>query len=254
MPAETFGTNSDTQDILVYLQLNMEKKVEFKSGNEILRGSMFVPKGKCPFPSVIFFHGSGGNGEAMFEITSGLSEKGILGFAFNYRGCGVSEGEFKNQTVGMGIEDGKAAIKFFLSQKEVDRKRFGFLGGSFGGFIASLFISHFNPKSLVLIAPAAYSPDVYRIQRDSDSDLRNNFEESSSYKELSRFKGNLLVVSCEFEDVLPSGMVDKYSEKAKQVIKKEDYLLKGANHRISINPEAAKVLKEKILSWFLETL
>jgi len=215
---------------------------------------LFIPNGSGPFPSVIFFHGSGGNGESMFEIANAISKKGILGFAFNYRGAGVSEGKFENQTVGMGIEDGKLAVNFFLSQKEVDKKRFGFLGGSFGGFIASLIVNSFNPKSLALVAPAAYSPDLYEIQRDADSDPRKDFEKSDSYKEIARFKGCLLIVGCEFEDVLPSGMTDKYLEAATQVIKKEGYLLKDANHRISINPKAAVVLKEKILSWFINTL
>jgi uncharacterized protein len=232
----------------------MEKKVEFKIGQEFLRGSMFIPQGKGPFPSVIFFHGSGGNGEAMFEMAHGLSEKGILGLAFNYRGAGVSGGKFEDQTIESGIADGKAAVNYFLSQKEVDNKRFGFLGGSFGGFIASLIANNFNPKSLALVAPAAYSPRLYEIQRDADNDLRQDFEKSDSYKEIARFKGSLLVVRSEFEDVLPLGMVEKYSKEAVLSAKKENYLLEGANHRISINPEAARVLREKISSWFLKTL
>src|SRR3989344_461502 len=126
----------------------MERKVKFKIGRETLRGSMFIPQGKGPFPSVIFFHGSSGNGEMHFDLAKSISKRGVLGFAFNYRGCGVSDGEFKDQTVGMGIKDGKAAIEFFLSQKEVDKKRLGFSGGSFGGFLASLLANRFNPKYL----------------------------------------------------------------------------------------------------------
>lgn len=232
----------------------MERKVEFKVGKETLRGSLFIPSGKGPFPSVIFFHGSGGNGEMHFELAKNVSEKGILGFAFNYRGCGASSGKFEDQTVGMGIEDAKAAINFFLSQEKVDRKRLGFSGGSFGGFIASLFANRFNPKSLVLIAPAVYTPEAYVIHRDSDSDLRKGFEKSKSYKMISKFKGNLLVVKCEFEDVLPPGMVDKYLTEANNVARKENYLLKGARHRINLNPKAEIVLKDKITDWFLKTL
>ena len=232
----------------------MEKKVEFKLGKEILRGSLFVPKGKGPFPSVIFFHGSGGNGERHFEMAKEVSKKGILGFAFNYRGCGVSDGEFEDQTVGMGIEDGKAAIKFFLFQKEVDKTRLGFSGSSFGGFIASLFAVKSDVKSLILVAPASYSPEAYEMHRDSDNDLKKDFEKSLSYKELSRFKNNLLIVSCELEDVLPKGMVEKYIEISKIVKRKEQYVLKETAHIISMNPKVEKVLKNKTLNWFLKTL
>lgn len=229
------------------------KNVEFKVGKETLRGAMFTPSGKGPFPGVIFFHGSGGNGETSFELAKKVSKKGILGFAFNYRGCGMSDGEFKDQTVGMGITDGKAAIDFFLSQEEVDKKRFGFWGSSFGGFIATLYANRFGPKSLVLVAPAAYYSEVYARHRDFD-ELRKDFKESESYKEIVKYKGELLVVSCEFEDVLPSGMVDRYLMEAKQTRNKESYLLKGARHKISINPKAKEVLKKKVLDWFINTL
>lgn len=232
----------------------MEKRVEFKVGNETLRGILFIPDGTGPFPAVIFFHGSGGNGETQFESAKNLSEEGILGFAFNYRGCGVSSGEFKDQTREMGIGDAKEALNFFLAQKEVDKKRLGFSGSSFGGFIASLFVNQFNPKSLALIAPAAYSSQTYATHRDSDSRLKEGFENSDSYKEIAKFKGSLLLVRCEFDDVLPPEMIERYWNSASSAKRKESYVLKGAKHKISINPKAREVLVGKIVEWFLETL
>src|SRR3990167_11461440 len=111
----------------------MEKKVEFKVGNETLRGSLFVPKGPGPFPGVVCLHGSGGVGDMYFEIAKKLSEKGIVGLAFNYRGAGVSDGKFEEQTIDNGIEDARAAYKFLISQDFVDKERIGDVGGSFGG-------------------------------------------------------------------------------------------------------------------------
>ena len=130
----------------------------------------------------------------------------------------------------------------------------GFSGGSFGGFLASLLANRFNPKSVVLIASAAYSSEVYATHRDSDSDLRKDFEESNSYKEIAKFKGNLLVVSCELEDVLPPLMVEKYLESAQNASKKEKFTLRGSKHRISINLLERSTLIDKIKEWLLETL
>lgn len=232
----------------------MKRQAEFKVDKEILRGSLFIPKGKGPFPSVIFFHGSGGDGETHFKLAKLLSENGILGFAFNYRGCGKSDGEFKNQTIAMGIRDAREAVKFLLSQKEVDRTKLGFSGGSFGGFIASLLSSEFNPKAMTLIAPAAYSPKLYDVQRDWDDELRERFKQSESYKSISEFKGKLLVIKSEFDEVLPVGMTERYLEKATNAAKKEKFILKGAKHRISINPPAQKLLINKVKEWFIKTL
>lgn len=231
----------------------MEKKVEFKSGRETLKGSLFIPQGKGLFPSVIFFHGSGSKGETYFKAAEKLSENGILGCAFNYRGCGASDGRFEDQTIAMGMDDAKVAVNFFLSQKEVDINRLGFSGASFGGFIASMFASQFNPKSLMLIAPAAYNKEIInKTHRDAD-DLKK-FEFSESYEKISKFKGNLLVVKCEFDDVLPAEMVDKYSQSAQNAKRKEQFVLKGAKHSVSRNPEGQAVLIGRARDWFLETL
>lgn len=231
----------------------MEKKIEFKVGNETLRGVMFIPSGTGPFPSVIFFHGSGSTGETSFEAAKLLAENGILGFAFNFRGCGISDGKFEDQKIGDGAEDARAAIDFFLSQPEVDKERVGISGSSFGGFLASLLSANYNFKSMVLVAPAAYAPEVLDFTHDY-GERRREFEKSDSYKEIAKYKGKLLVIQCEFDDVLSPGEVEKYIESARAISTKEHFLLKGSKHRISVSPEAKEVLKNKILDWFSKTL
>lgn len=234
----------------------MEKTLEFVVDDTILRGKMFVPKGNGPFPGVIFFHGSGGTGEMHFENAKKLSENGIVTFAINYRGGGLSEGIFEDQTIEMGIEDGRHAIETFLNQKEVDRNRLGFCGGSFGGFIAATLCNFFPVKSLLLEAPAAYSSEISKTtQRDSDDEIRrDNFITSESYTEIAKYSGNLLVVQCEFDDVLPQGMVEEYDKRATSVKTHEHFVLKGAKHRISINPEARLEFQKKVIEFFSKTL
>lgn len=227
---------------------SMEKKVEFKIGKETLRGSLFIPKGKGPFSAVIFLNGSGGAGERQFKAAQSLSRNGILGFAFNYRGSGVSDGKFEDQTIEMGVEDARAAFAFLKSLKEVDKERIGICGGSFGGFIAGLLSFELNPKSIILSAPAAYPPDLLNLQRDSDKELRENFLNSKSYSNIAKFKGALLIVKCEFDGVIPGEMVETYLDKATLANQKEFYLLKGAKHRIIGNPE--EVFEQKIIEWF----
>ncbi len=184
----------------------MEKNVEFKVGGEILRGSLFVPKGKGPFPGVVFFHGSGGIGEMYFEAAEKIAQRGILGFAFNYRGAGVSEGIFEEQTLEMGIEDAKAALEFFKSQPEVDRKRLGISGSSFGGFLAALLVDS-SVKSLTLIGPIAYSLEELNKQRDQAGDLSDEFVKSESLSNISEFGGKLLMVTSEFDEVIPPAVI-----------------------------------------------
>ena len=121
----------------------MEKQVEFKSGKETLRGSLFIPKGKGPFPGVIFFHGRGSDRKNYLGMGKNLSENGVITLAFDFRGCGDSEGDFKNQTHRMGIEDAEGGLKFVLSQN-TDKNRIGLLGSSFGGYCAAMLVNRYD--------------------------------------------------------------------------------------------------------------
>jgi dienelactone hydrolase len=232
-----------------------KQDVEFKVGEDTLRGALFIPDGKGPFPAVIFFHGSESKGETNFELAEKIAQRGILGFAFNYRGCGISDGDIKEQTLGMGIEDVKAAMKALLSRKEIDKTRIGVCGSSYGGFLASLISSEYIFKSMVLTVPAAYTPTAMSVIHGSNiRTLGDTFKDSLSYKEIGIFKGDLLVIGAEFEDLLPQGMVEKYFEAAKNVRKKEAYVLKEAKHVIRLYPKAKKVMMEKVMNWFSKTL
>jgi|WetSurMetagenome_2_1015567.scaffolds.fasta_scaffold513204_1 uncharacterized protein len=233
----------------------MEKKVEFKSGNDTLRGRVYIPSGKPPFPGVIFFHGSGSSGDTYFEASERLIKKGILAFMFNFRGCGISDGDFSKQTIEMGLEDAKAGLGLFLNISELDKNHVGIAGSSFGGFLTALLSSDFDFKSVVLIVPASYSPSMMNtFHTDDKKDLREDFEKSMSYEKIHNFRNNLLIVQSELDDILPSGMVEKYIEVGTNAKRKEHLILKNAKHRIKLNPGAKNILLDKLDSWFLETL
>ena len=232
-----------------------KQDVEFKVGKDTLRGTLFIPDGKGPFPAVILFHGSESTGDTNFELAEKLAQQGIVGFAFNYRGCGISDGDIKQQTIGMGLDDVEAAMKVFLSQKEVDKNRLGLLGGSYGGFLASLVVNRYNIKSLVLSVPAAY--DQSELSDIHGAHLGKNlrhFTNSLSYKEIAKFKGYLLIIQAENDEILPAGMVEKYFESAALAEKKEKLVLKNTRHQIRLNPDSKSIFIQKVISWFVETL
>lgn len=232
----------------------MERKVEFKVGQVKLRGSVFIPKGKGSFPGVIFLHGSESRGETYFEAAKRFSENGIIGFAFNYRGCGISDGDIKDQTIESGIEDVKAALGVFLSVKELDRARIGISGGSYGGFLASILSTEQDFKSIVLLAPASYSPEDMKMKHGTPIIDRKDFQNSISYKKIKEFKEPILIIKCEFDDILPEGMVEGYIEATYENPKRETYILKGAKHRVSINSKAREEFIIKSMEWFKKTL
>ena len=238
----------------------MEKKIKFKSGKNMLRGSMFVPSGRGPFPAVIFFHGNGSEGEKYFEAGKYLSEKGILCLAFNFTGCGVSEGEYLVQTHQDAFRDAKNAYDFFLKQKQIDRQRVGIVGGSFGGYVASMILPELDVVSLVLLFPSAHD-DSYNTKIEMGSiekeveyfENEYNWINSEAYKNISDFRRSLLIIESEKDKNVPANVVNNYYEVAKKVLIKELRVIKDADHRLSTG-KMRKEFYELISDWFLKTL
>lgn len=237
----------------------MQKSIEFKVKKETLRGSLFVPEGEGPFPAVVFFHGRGSDRTRYLPMAKKLSENGIIGFAFDFRGCGESDGKFENQTQRMGVEDGGAGLNFLLEQN-VDKSRIGIQGTSFGGYVTGMLLKDFDfIKSVVIRVPAAYSDKDLQLTPETFPEYvyfqkRENWINSSAYKGLARFKGNLLVIESEKDELLPPEEVQRYYNIAKMASKRKLYVQKGAGHSFADGPEGLKLFHKITVDWFLETL
>lgn len=233
-----------------------EKHIQFKVRKETLRGSLFIPNGKGPFPAVIFFHGSGSKRERYLPIAKILAGDGILTLTFDFRGCGESDGVYEEQTHKNAVEDAKAGLDFLLRQN-VDRERIGICGASFGGYLAAFILPNYNIKSLILRTPAAFSDRflLSKIKRDNEYEFFkdiNNWGDSSVYKNVSKFKGPVLVIKAGKDENVPPEVVDEFYNKARASSKRKLLVIKDADHRLS-NPWINQFydLTEK---WFLETL
>ncbi len=132
--------------------------VDFPCGDIILEGELHLPQGKGPFPGVVICHPHplyGGNmlNNIVIAICQVLPRQSIAAFRFNFRGVGHSGGDF-----GGGIteqEDVKAALDFILSMPDIDTKRIGLGGYSFGTSVALPVALHDERVSLLaLVSPA----------------------------------------------------------------------------------------------------
>ena len=178
--------------------------------------------------------------------------------AFNFRGCGQSDGDYLSQTHADAFEDAETAVDFLLKQN-VDPQRIGIVGSSFGGYIAAMILPKIKAKSLVLHAPSACNHGLSEslemggleeeVKYFSD---RKNWEDSKSYKNIAIFLEALLVLKSQNDENVPSEVVNKYFQQA-QTSKKETKIINGADHRLStfeMRNEAFNLISD----WFLKTL
>lgn len=154
----------------------MQRPVVFKSNGSDVYGVLHLPEKispRRPIPGVVLCHGfTGTKVEAhriFVKMAWALERYGIASVRFDYRGCGDSEGDFVDATVGGHIEDAMRAVDFIISQPGIDKGKIGILGFSLGGAVASYVAGRANIKALALWAPAAdLMEEAEQYQKEND--------------------------------------------------------------------------------------
>ena len=132
--------------------------ITFPVADISLEGVWHFPEGTGPFPAVIVCHphplyGGSMSSNVVFAICQALAQQSIAALRFNFRGVGKSGGAF-----GGGIaeqEDVRAALAFVSSTPNIDQKRIGLAGYSFGASVAlAVAVQDEGVNLLALVSPA----------------------------------------------------------------------------------------------------
>lgn len=157
-----------------------KRLVQFKSGSFYLTGQWDEPAdvpAYAELPAVLFGHGFTGNrfeSRRMYTMLSArLVAKGIRTFRFDHRGCGDSEGEFREFTSAGYMEDIEAGLAEFLAGPGIDMDRTAVVGYSLGGMTASYWLNGLDAwRTAVMWAPVA-RPDIIRDRLATYPDFKN---------------------------------------------------------------------------------
>ena len=137
------------------------KPVSFSSGGINLSGELTLPSEKGLFPGIVLFSGSGPqdrNGSTksipgyrpFAVIAEHLAEKGYAVLRYDDRGVGESTGDYMSAVEDDFISDAESAVRFLLSQKEIDSRNVGVLGHSEGALIAAQVASQIPEVAFVI--------------------------------------------------------------------------------------------------------
>jgi len=122
-----------------------------------IHGQLFLPKGSGKHPAIVFFHGGsrrqmllGWHYMYYYSNTYGMNQylasKGYVVLSVNYRsgiGYGLNFREALNYGASGGSEynDVMGAGLYMASRADVDPKRIGVWGGSYGGYLTAMALS-----------------------------------------------------------------------------------------------------------------
>lgn len=154
----------------------MQERVSFKADGLNISAIVHTPKGMKPRekrPCFIVLHGFGTNkdGTTPVQAATILEEMGYVTLRFDFRGCGESDGERAFILCQDQVRDTQAAITFAQTLKQVDPKRIGVIGHSFGGAVAP-YTAGIDKRVAACVSIAGWGDGVSKFREQHKSDAQ----------------------------------------------------------------------------------
>jgi carboxymethylenebutenolidase len=115
------------------------KDVTYKSGDETVKGILYTPEGKGPFPGIIVIHEFWGLNDWVKEQASKLADQGYAALAIDlYRGKVATTPDEAHELM-RGVPEDRAkrdlhaAFQYLQSLANVKKNRIGAIGWCMGG-------------------------------------------------------------------------------------------------------------------------
>jgi hypothetical protein len=227
------------------------KEISFTSGNFQLKGTLHLPGSNPSPPVVVGSHGLFSTGDSPKQIA--LAEKcagqGIAYFRFDHRGCGRSDGVFRDVTSLDGRrKDLLNAVQAVLNMDETG-STLGLFGSSLGGS-AALSVALESGAAVVVTyaAPVTGTRIVEMLQGKEDGDPEVD-PEMLHFDISGKINGiaNLLILHGDSDRIVSPSEAHRIYQKAK--MPKRLILLRNGDHPMSLPENQEKFVREA-LSWF----
>jgi hypothetical protein len=233
------------------------EKVSFSSDGLVLNGTLHIPEIKNP-PVVIGSHGllTDGNSPKQVELALKCSENNIAYFRFDHRGCGKSQGIFKE---GLSLElrynDFTNAVKTIQARPDLGDK-IGFFGSSLGGSVCMVAASVFKVDAIVIFAaPVRTDSTITSFDKLKNEDpFMPKFDHSTIKFDISEKLSNLsniMIFHGDSDNLVTLSNSQQVYAGAREP--KELIIQKGGDHRMS-NRKHQKEFVNKSVAWFKKLL
>lgn len=205
------------------------QEFQFPFKNTQLKGNI-LGKDK---PNVIFLHGAGNTTATSFDsIRIKLAEDGFSSVAFDCIGHGKTGGDLQSSSLLDRTEQAMKVMENFQPQRPLV-----VVGRSMGGYTALRLIELYPVDILILLVPAVYAKEVYGVNfgEKFTNIIRQerSWENSDAWDTIKKFKGKLLVISAELDEVIPKEIPSRIYDAAVNASEKDFYAIPQSSHNIT---------------------
>lgn len=238
-----------------------KKDLKILSNNLKLDVTLVTPEDKSldnNFPLVITFHGMTSSKNSYVLIGEKLAGKNIATLAVSLQAHGKSEGKLNITTVEDLSQNGEDVLLFAKNALNFDFKKIGLIGTSVGANVA-MSVSK-QAQALLLRVPAVYDEAMMQmtcnqIMDNEDKVFKNikDLSETHAIRKVKKFKGDLLIVQSEKDEIIPERIPQAIYNSCKKVKSKRIEMIKGADHGLS-DKSKRKKFNEIVVNWFSKKL
>ncbi|MDH4125752.1 MAG: alpha/beta fold hydrolase [Gammaproteobacteria bacterium] len=238
-------------------------------------------------PLVVMAHGHGGSrqeGGGYQLAAEAMAQRGIASIRMDFPGCGDSSEPFTNNNLSNMLQDLHAARNYAIAQPGIDADRVGLLGYSMGGRLVVL-LAEVDPSYKVMVTwtPALNSgaereiiefggAAKYQALRDLAQDTGvaeyttrwgttlqlgyrwfTDIEQTMPLASLASFKGPLLVLYGDQDDVVPPAVSEAAIAAASSSSEVVRHVVATADHALGFytnQPEIAAEVTETTADFF----
>lgn len=174
---------------------------QFQNGDIRLSGTLHLPKGSGPFPTVIVLHSASSATRDLplyRHLKDLLPAIGYAVFIYDRRGSGKSAGKRAGTDFNTLADDGVAALRMLAADKRIDARKIGFWGLSQGGWLSVLAASRAPQTAFAISISAPLTTadvqmnfavsNILRVRGFSNEDIKAAIETRTAVDDFMRGK------------------------------------------------------------------
>jgi pimeloyl-ACP methyl ester carboxylesterase len=234
-----------------------EDRVDIAVGDQPIVGTLVAPA--TMVPGVLFVHGWGGNQEQYLARAREIAALGCVCLTFDLRGHARTETQKEVITREDNLRDVVAAYDVLAGQPGVNRSAIAVVGSSYGGYLAAILSSLRPVRWLALRVPALYKDEDWALPKQ---ELKNygldrfrrgpvSPEENRALGACAEFKGDVLIVESEHDDVVPHPVIANYMAAFQNAHSVTYRVIEGADHALS-DQRSQEAYTSLLVNWATE--